>query len=185
MSDRRTGDAKKGGPITGERTAGEKTTRRPPTKETGRETASAGDRNAFNFDKRGDDEGIPELLRRLADQGSHLAQQQAKLVQAEVQSSVDDLKQSAGAMAGAAVLGIAGLGVLLMGLAFLLGEAMPLWLATLIVAAATLAGAYAMFVAGQKKLQSSSLTAERSRRTIERAPSAVSGNTNEERSNER
>ncbi|MGI8705451.1 MAG: phage holin family protein [Sphingomicrobium sp.] len=185
MSDRRTGDSNKGGAIAGEGRVGEETVRRPSGRETGRETATATDKTAFNFDKQTGDESIPELLRRLADQGSHLAQQQAKLVEAEVRSSVDDLKQSAGAMAGAAVLGIAGLGVLLMGLAFLLGEVMELWLATLIVAAATLAGAYAMFVAGRDKLQSSSLSVERSRRTIERAPGAVSGNTKEEPSNER
>lgn len=141
--------------------------------------ARAGERSAFNFGERGSsgDESIPDLLRRLADQGSHLAQQQAKLVEAEVRSSVNDLKMAAGAMAGAAVVGIAGLGVLLMGIAFLLGEAMELWLATLIVAAATLAGAYAMYMAGQKKLQSSSLDIERTRRTLERAPDALSGNT--------
>lgn len=182
MSDTRTGDAAKGGAITGEGRAGQKTVRRPPARETDRKATTTADKAAFNFDKDTGDESIPELLRRLADQGSHLAQQQAKLVQAEVQSSVDDLKQSAGAMAGAAVLGIAGLGVLLMGLAFLLGEIMPLWAATLIVALATLAGAYALYEGGLKKLQSSSLRAERTRRTIERAPDAVSGHTNEERS---
>ena len=145
----------------------------------------AKDRSAFNFSDRAGDESIPDLLRRLADQGSHLAQQQAKLVEAEVRSSVNDLKQAAGAMAGAAVVGIAGLGVLQMGLAFLLGEAMDLWLATLIVAAATLAGAYAMYMAGQKKLQSSSLDIERTRRTLERAPDAISGNSSEVRRHDR
>ena len=143
------------------------------------------ERSAFNFDSHGGDESIPDLLRRLADQGSHLAQQQAKLVEAEVRSSVNDLKMAAGAMAGAAVVGIAGLGVLLMGIAFLLGEAMELWLATLIVAAATLAGAYAMYMAGQKKLQSSSLDMERTRRTLERAPDAISGNSSEGRRHDR
>ena len=141
------------------------------------------DSSAFNFEK--DDESLPQLLRRLVDQGSELAQQQTRLIQAEVSASVTDLKEAAGAMAGAAVVGIAGLGVLLMGLAFLLGEFMELWLATLIVAAATLAGAYAMAQAGRKKLQSSSLSAERSRRTIERAPHAISGNTNEVNRNDR
>lgn len=154
--------------------------------------AAAEGRSAFNFSAgesdgthRGSDESIPELLRRLADQGSHLAQQQAKLVEAEVRSSVNDLKEAAGAMAGAAVVGIAGLGVLLMGLSFLLGEVMELWLATLIVAAATLAGAYAMFAAGRKKLQSSSLDAERTRRTLERAPGAISGHKDKGRRNDR
>lgn len=181
MSDRTRRDAAPGGPATG----GRKTDDTPPINEKTPGTTPARDRSAFDFRQQGEDESIPELLRRLADQGSHLAQQQSALIQAEVRSSVNDLKQAAGAMAGAAVLGIAGLGVLLMGVAFLLGEFMDLWLATLIVAAATLAGAYAMFAGGQSKLQSSSLSAERSRRTLERAPDAISGNSNEVRSNDR
>lgn len=138
------------------------------------------DRSAFDFERTPrEDESIAQLVRKLADQGSQLAKQQTALVEAEVRSSVNDLKEAAAAMAGAAVVGIAGLGVLLMGLSFLLGEVMELWLSTLIVAAATLAGAYAMFVAGKKKLGSSSLGVERSRRTVERAPGAISGSRNE------
>lgn len=189
MMDRPTRDPTTGGAM---HRGGDDTIVRSPRTE-----SPAGERSAFNFREResaaprhdahheGSDESIPELLRRLTDQGSHLAQQQAKLVEAEVRSSVNDLKEAAGAMAGAAVVGIAGLGVLLMGLSFLLGEAMDLWLATLIVAAATLAGAYAMFAAGRKKLQSSSFDVERSRRTLERAPGAISGQNEEGRRNGR
>lgn len=132
-------------------------------------------RNAFGFDQAERKESIPDLVRQLTEQGSHLAQQQVSLVQAEVRDSINGLKVGAGAMAGAAVVGIAGLGVLLMGLAFLLDEVMQLWLATLIVAAATLAVAYAMFASGKKKIQSNSMSVERTRRTIERAPSAIAG----------
>ena len=178
MSDRRDRDVGKGGAMTRDPASADPPTRRPPG-ETGRE------RSAFDFREREGDESIAGLLRRLTDQGTHLAQQQAHLIQAEVRSSVNDLKEAIGAMAGAAVLGIAGLGVLLMGLSFLLGEVMELWLATLIVAAATLAGAYAMFLGGRKKMQSSSLSADRSRRTIERAPGAISGHDNEVRNNGR
>ena len=168
MSDMRSRDAAPPGRV------GEPIGRDPRTRE------PLGDRSAFNFsDRGGGDESIPDLLRRLADQGSHLAQQQAKLVEAEVRSSVNDLKEAAGAMAGAGVVAIAGLGVLLMGLSFLLAEAMDLWLATLIVAAATLAGAYAMFLAGKKKLQGSAMSVERTRRTLERAPHAIAGTPNE------
>lgn len=150
-----------------------------------RDSIEERDRSAFNFRAREDEAGIPELLRRLADQGSQLAEQQAQLVKAEIRSSVQDLKQAAGAMAGAAILGLVGLGVLLMGVSFLLGEVMELWLATLIVAAATLAGAYAMFAAGRSKLQSGSLDMDRTRHTIERAPDAISGDTNEGRNHVR
>ena len=141
--------------------------------------------SSINFRERERDESIPDLIRRLTDQGSHLAHQQAELIQSEVRSAIADMKEAVGAMAGAAVLGIAGLGVLLMGLSFLLGEIMELWLATLIVAVATLAGAYAMFAGGRKKLQSSSMSADRSRRTIERAPSAITGHRHEGTNNGR
>ena len=136
-------------------------------------------RGAFGFDQSERRESIPDLVRQLTEQGTHLAQQQANLVQAEIRSGVTDLKEAAGAMAGAAVVGLAGLGVTLMGVAYLLAEAMELWLATLIVGLVTLAAAYAMFAAGKKKLQSGSMSVDRNRRTIERAPGAISGNQNE------
>lgn len=142
-------------------------------------------RSAFGFDQSERRESIPDLVRQLTEQGAHLAQQQANLVQAEIRAGVDDLKQAAGAMAGAAVLGLAGLGVLLMGLSYLLAEAMELWLATLIVAAVTLGIAYAMFAAGRKKMQSSSLSVDRTRRTLERAPDAISGTQQEMRGHDR
>jgi len=140
---------------------------------------SARGRSAFEFDNRRDDESIGDLVRQLIDQGTHLADKQAELVKAEVRDSVSDIKAAAGAMAGAAILGLAGLGVTLMGVAYLLAEAMELWLATLIVGLATLAIAYAMYAAAAKKLQSSSMTAERSRRTLQRAPSAIAAHTKE------
>ena len=132
-------------------------------------------RSAFGFDQSDRRETIPDLIRQLTEQAAHLAQQQANLVQAEIRHGMDDLKQAAGAMAGAAVVGLAGLGVLLMGLSYLLAEVMELWLATLVVAAVTLGIAYAMFAAGRKKMQSSSLSVDRSKRTLERAPHAISG----------
>jgi hypothetical protein len=133
-------------------------------------------RSAFGFDQKEQrSEGIPDLVRQLTEQGSHLAQQQMNLVQGEIRSGVNDVKAAAGAMAGAAVMGLAGLGVTLMGLAYLLAEAMELWLATLIVGVVALGIAYAMFAAGRKKMQSSSLSVDRTRHTLERAPGAISG----------
>lgn len=160
------------------------TTRDPPPAGANSGEMRPGDarpeRSAFDFRSSNDDQSIPDLVRRLAEEGSHLAQQQLRLVEAEVRSGVDDLKESAGAMAGAAVLGIAGIGVVLMGVSFVLAQLMPLWLAALIVGVATLIGAYAMFAGARSKLQSSSLGAERTKRTLERAPSAISGNTSED-----
>jgi hypothetical protein len=136
-------------------------------------------KSAFSLGQSEGADTIPGLLRNLAEQGSHLAQQQVNLVQAEVRESVSDLKLAIGAMAGAAVVGIAGLGVLLMGIAFLVAQAMPLWAATLLVAVVTLAGAYLLFRRGSQKIQTSAISVERTKRTLGRAPSAISGNINE------
>ena len=152
----------------------DRTSNRPPGQE----------RGAFQFTGK-DDDSISGLVHRLAGQGSHLAEQQLRLVEAEIRSGVDDIKQSAGAMAGALVLGLAGTGVLMMGVAYLLAEAMPLWLATLLVGAIALAGAAAMAAAGRKKLQSTSLSVDRTRRTLQRAPSAMSGQEEEGRTSGR
>jgi hypothetical protein len=87
------------------------------------------------------------------------------------------VKTAVGSMAGAAVVGIAGLGVTLMGLAYLLGDAIDNTpLATLIVGLATLALAYVLYSAGAKKMSSAHLSPDRTVRTLERTPDAARGN---------
>lgn len=132
--------------------------------------------NPTNTARAGDDSNVIDLVKQLTDQGAHLAQQQAALIQTEVQSSIDDLKMAIGGMAGAAVVGIAGLGVILMGIAFLLATALELWLATLIVGVATLVVAYLLYKAGAKKMSATNLTPDRTARTLKRAPDAATGN---------
>jgi hypothetical protein len=68
-------------------------------------------------------DNIVDLVKQLATQGSHLAEQQLTLVKAEIREATGELKTAIGSMLGAAVVGIAGLGVVLMGLAYLLGDA--------------------------------------------------------------
>ena len=67
---------------------------------------------------------IPALLRDLTEESAHLAKQQVNLFQAEMKQSVNDIKLAIAAMAGASIVGIAGLGVVLMGLGHLLDEAL-------------------------------------------------------------
>lgn len=125
----------------------------------------------------GGSENLGELLRQLTHQGSHLAEQQLNLVKAEVRESVGEVKTAVGAMAGAAVVGIAGLGVTLMGLAYLLGQAIDnVGLATLIVGVATLALAYVLYASGAKKMRTTHLAPDRTISTIERTPDAARGN---------
>jgi hypothetical protein len=121
-------------------------------------------------------DNIVDLLKQLASQGSHLAEQQLALIKAEVRESTTELKAAVGAMAGAAVVGLAGLGVTLMGIAYLLGDAinnMPL--ATLVVGLVTLGIAYLMYRAGASKMSSAHLSPDRSKRTLQRTPDAVRG----------
>src|SRR3546814_17462484 len=85
----------------------------------------------------GDD--IVGLLQHLTYQGTHLAQEQVKLVQADVREGIDDLKAAIGAMLGDEVVCVAGFGVFLMALSFLMGAAIDtLGLATQNVAGVAL-----------------------------------------------
>jgi hypothetical protein len=125
----------------------------------------------------GGGDNVVDLLRQLTQQGSHLAEQQVALVKAEVREAADDVKAAVGSLLGAAVLGIAGLGVLLMGLAYLLADAIEdLGLATLIVGIVTLVIAGILYSGARKKMSAANLSPDRTRRTLERAPDAATGN---------
>ena len=98
-------------------------------------------------------ENIVDLLRDLVGQGTHLADQQLSLIKSEVRESAADVKTAVSGLVGAAVVGISGLSVLLMGLAYLLADALDnLGLATLIVGAVTLVIAYVLYRSAAGKL---------------------------------
>lgn len=121
-------------------------------------------------------DNIVDLLRDLVNQGSHLAEQQLSLIKAEVRESTSDLKTAAAGLIGAAVVGIAGLAVLLMGLAYVLAEAIDnLGLATLIVGAVTLLLAFIVYSSAARKMTATHLTPERTQHTLQRMPDAVRG----------
>ncbi|WP_022681559.1 phage holin family protein [Sphingobium bisphenolivorans] len=129
----------------------------------------------------GREEDIASLLRSLMGQGTHLAEQQLALLKAEVRESATGVKVAVGAIAGAAVVGIAGLGVLLMGLAYLLADAIDhLGLATLIVGIVTLIVAFILYRSAIEKMRASELTPERTQHTLERTPAALRGDLNPE-----
>ena len=123
------------------------------------------------------DDNVVDLLSKLTRQGAHLAEEQVSLMQAEVREAANDTKQAVGAYASAAVVGIAGLGVTLMGIAYLVSEWIEsLWGGTLLVGVATLILAAILYSSGKSKLRSSNLKPERTIRTVEDTPDAVSGN---------
>lgn len=124
----------------------------------------------------GGSDNIVDLLRDLVNQGTHLADQQLSLIKAEVRESASDVKTAVGSLLGAAVVGIAGLGVLLMGLAYVLAAAInDLGLATVIVGAVTLVLAFIMYRVAVGKMNATHLAPERTQRTLERTPEVVRG----------
>ena len=125
----------------------------------------------------GGDDNIVDLLGRLTSQSAHLAQQQVNLVQAEMRESVHDIQKTVASLLGAAVFGIAGLGVTLMGIAYLIGDAIDdRDLATLLVGLATLALAGILYAVARGKMKDTHLKPERTIETVERTPDAARGN---------
>lgn len=129
-------------------------------------TASAADRN----------DNVIDLLGHLTSQSAHLAQQQVNLVQAEMRESVTDIQQSIASLLGAAVFGIAGLSVTLMGIAYVVGDAIgDRDLATLLVGIVTLVLALILYFVARGRMKTANLKPERTIDTIERTPDAASG----------
>ncbi|MFO6446318.1 phage holin family protein [Erythrobacter sp. NE805] len=127
-------------------------------------------------DGAGEDRNIVDLLGRLTQQGAHLAREQVNLMQAEIRETGNDVKAAVAAMAGAAVVGIAGLGVLLMGIAYLVGDAIDnLALGTIIVGIATLLLAFVLYLGGRKKVDAAHLKPERSIETLSDTPAVATG----------
>jgi hypothetical protein len=110
------------------------------------------------MDGTGDSSNVVDLMKQLAMQGSHLAEQQLALIKAEMRESTADLKASVGSMVGAVVVGLAGLGVTLMGIAYLVGIS------------------FILYRAGAKKMSAAELAPGRTKRTLQRTPQAVRGN---------
>lgn len=126
-----------------------------------------------------DDHNIVDLVGRLTQQGAHLAREQISLMQAEVREATNDIKEAVGAIAAAAVFGIAGLGVLLMGIAYLVGDALDnLALGTILVGVATLVLALILYAGARKKVGSTHLKPDRSIDTLADTPAAVTGDIN-------
>lgn len=122
-------------------------------------------------------ESLGDLVSRLTSQTSHLAQQQVDLVQAEMRESANDIKQGIAGLLSAAVLGIAGLGVTLMGISYLIGDALgDRDLATLIVGLAVMAIAGIMYAGAKSKMDADNLKPTRTIETAERTPEVARGN---------
>lgn len=124
----------------------------------------------------GRETNVVDLIGHLTRQSAHLAQEQVNLVQAEMREAATDIKEAVGALLGAAVLGIAGLGVTLMGIAYVIGDAIgDRDLATLLVGIVVLIIAAILYFSARKKMDASHLKPTRTINTAERTPEAFTG----------
>ncbi len=134
-----------------------------------RKTAAAGSSAAAS-------DNVVDLLGKLTSQGAHLAQEQVALMQAEVREAASDIKQAIAAYAGAAVLGLTGLGVTATGLGFWLGDAIDnLPLGIIIVGVITLIVAAVLYSSARAKTAAAHLKPERTIRTAADTPDILTG----------
>ena len=121
-------------------------------------------------------ENVVDLLGQLTSQGAHLAQEQVALMQAEVREAANDIKAAIAAYAGAGVLGLAGLGVTLTGLGWLLGDAIDnIPLGIIIVGVVTLIVAAILYSSAKSKTAATHLKPERTIRTVQDTPDVLHG----------
>lgn len=154
---------------------------RTPPRKTSR--SGNGNGNGRETARTGDDPDVVDLVGRLTRQSAHLAQQQVNLVQAEMREGVEDIKTAIGAFAGAAIFGLSGLVVVLMGAAYLLSPVIgSVGLATLIVGGITLLIALILYASGKSKASSTNLKPDRSINTAEDMPEAATGHMHEKES---
>ena len=140
-----------------------------------RPAAAARPRKASSAAGTGGD-NVVDLIGQLTSQGAHLAQEQVALMQAEVREAATDIKQAIAAYAGAAVLGLTGLGVTATGLGFWLGDAIDnLPLGIIIVGVVTLIVAAVLYSSARAKTAAAHLKPERSIRTASDTPDVLTG----------
>jgi hypothetical protein len=93
-----------------------------------------------------------ELVKQVSEQTQRLIRQELALARLEISDKVKHAGIGAGMLAGAALVGLFGIGTLVAVLVLVLATAVDAWLAALIVAAALLALAGLLAVAGKGQI---------------------------------
>lgn len=109
---------------------------------------------------------LGELFTDLAGDLSTLVRQEIALARAETIETVRTATRSSAMMGVGGALAYAGLIVLLLAIAYLLGEVMPLWLATLIVGIIAAAIGGGLIMAGKSRMANLSVVPERTVESI-------------------
>lgn len=108
-----------------------------------------------------DDASVTGLLRQLSREVPALFTKELALAKAEFQSSLNTLKAGIGAVAGGAIVLLAGLIILLMSAVYGLSMFMAPWLAALIVGVVVMIIGFVMVQSGKKQFEPSHFKPDR------------------------
>ncbi len=111
---------------------------------------------------------LPELTRDFASQLADLVRNEVRLARAEAVENVKQMSAGAVSIAIGAVFACSAVTVALVGLAYLLGEVMPAWVACLLAAAVGGIAGYLMIKAGRKALSPEQLKLRRTASQVSR-----------------
>lgn len=120
-----------------------------------------------------DDPSFVALLRQLAREVPELFSKELALAKAEFQQSFTTLKTGIAAVAGGAIVVLAGLIILLMAAVYGLATMMQPWLAALIVGAVTLIIGFIMLQSGKKQFEPSHFTPDRALNAVHQDKEAL------------
>jgi len=120
-----------------------------------------------------DNTSIGALIRQLTREVPELFTKELALAKAELQESLTTLKAGVAAVAGAAVVLLAGLIILLMSAVYGLATIMELWLAALIVGGVTLIIGFIMLQSGKKQFEPAHLTPDRTLHAVQQDKDAL------------
>lgn len=109
---------------------------------------------------------VSELMRALTDDSMHLIRKEAELFRAETEAKIARLRHEAIALGAGAVLSLLGSLALVAAAILLLAEAMPPFLAALIVGAALVVAGTLSLASGKKRLAAEDLAPTKTTRSI-------------------
>jgi hypothetical protein len=122
---------------------------------------------------RQDDASIGGLLRQLTREVPELFTKELARAKAELQQSLTTLKAGIAAVAGGAIVLLAGFIILLMAAVYGLGTMMQMWLAALIVGGITLIIGFIMLQSGKKQFEPSHFTPDRTLHAMQQDKDAL------------
>lgn len=105
-----------------------------------------------------DNRGVGELFSELAAETSTLVRQEIKLAKVEIGAKIAGLQTGIATIAAAALVGYAGVIILLIGIVFLLGLVIPIWASALLVGLIVAGGSGAVAYTTFNRLRSTDLT---------------------------